>query len=134
MAFFFLKKTAQKVRRTFTKIAAVNIINSVKRTIFSKGNGFLLVKNMSFQRLIKRCFSKGNGFLLSKKQRKTCKGIEKCLSKGSGFLLNKTVKFDVELEVFFKGKRFPLGKNETISQTFQEKDSSGNGFLLNKFL
>ena len=68
MAFFFLKKTAQKVRRTFTKIAAVNIINSVKRAIF------------------------------------------------------------------FKRKRFPLGKNETISQTFQEKDSSGNGFLLNKFL
>ena len=102
MAFFFLKKTAQKVRRTFTKIAAVNIINSVKRAIFSKGNGFLLVKNMSFQGIIKRYFSKGNGFLLSKKQQKTSKEIEKCLSKGNGFLLSATVEFDVELEGFFQ--------------------------------
>lgn len=88
MAFFFLKKTAQKVRRTFTKIAAVNIINSVKKAIFSKGNGFLLVKNMSFQGIIKRYFSKGNGFLLNGHGKNRC-GIRDFTSKGSGFLLDR---------------------------------------------
>lgn len=92
MAFFFLKKTAQKVRRTFTKIAAVNIINSVKRAIFSKGNGFLLVKNMSFRGIIK-------GYL----------------SKGNGFLLNKTTKnMQGNREMSFKRKRLPLEQNSKI--------------------
>ena len=90
MAFFFLKKTAQKVRRTFTKIAAVNIINSVKRAIFFKRKRFPLGQKYVFSRDNQR--------------------------------------------ISLKRKRFPLGKNKTVSQTFQEKDSSGNGFLLNKFL
>ena len=47
--------------------------------------------------------------------------------------MNKTVKFDVELEVFFKGKRFPLEQKTTkTSKEIEGYLSKGNGFLLVK--
>lgn len=66
MAFFFLKKTAQKVHRTFTKIAAVNIIIFVKRNFTSKGNGFLLNGHGKNRCGIRDFTSKGSGFLLDR--------------------------------------------------------------------
>lgn len=93
MAFFFLKKTAQKVRRTFTKIAAVNIINSVKRAIFFKRKRLPLGQKYVFSRDNQKIFFKRKRFPLEQKQQKTSKEIEGYLSKGNGFLLVKTKQF-----------------------------------------
>lgn len=70
MAFFFLKKTAQKVRRTFTKIAAVNIINSVKRAIFFKRKRFPLGQKYVFSRDNQRISLKRKRFPLEQNNKK----------------------------------------------------------------
>ena len=77
---------------------------------FSKGNGFLLVKNMSFRGIIKGYFSKGNGFLLNK----TTKNMQG------------------NREMSFKRKRLPLERNSRIRCRIRGFFSKGNGFLLSK--